>query len=34
MAVILNVTSELYCVQCVLDVARCESLTSKNTSYR
>jgi len=34
MAVILNVTSDRYCMQCVLDVASCETVTCKNTSYR
>jgi len=34
MAVILNVTSNRYCIQCVLDFASCEIVTCKNTSYR
>ena len=34
MAVILNVPSDRYCMQCVLDVASCEMVTCKNSSYR
>jgi len=34
MAVILNVTSDRYYIQCVLDLASCEIVTCKNISYR
>jgi len=34
MAVILNVTSDHYCIQRVLDVACSENFACKNISYR
>jgi len=34
MAVILNVPSDRYCIECVLNLASCEIVTCKNTSYR
>jgi len=34
MAVILNVTSDHYCIKCALDVSSCEIVTCKNTSNR